>query len=36
MDIIVDTTGQTDLLTRDRLVYSDDDDFSFEDTGNET
>nr|XP_034194417.1 deoxynucleotidyltransferase terminal-interacting protein 2 isoform X1 [Osmia lignaria] len=33
MDIIVDTTGQTDLLTRDRLVYSDDDDFDFEDTG---
>lgn len=29
MDIIIDTTGQEDLKTRDRLIDSDDDDFDF-------
>ncbi|XP_076755974.1 deoxynucleotidyltransferase terminal-interacting protein 2 [Xylocopa sonorina] len=30
MDIIIDTKGEADLLTRDRLVESDDDDLNFD------
>lgn len=34
MDIIIDTEGQADLLTKDHLVDSDEDDLDFENDGN--
>lgn len=34
MDIIIDTEGQADLVTKDRLVDSDEDDLDFENNGN--
>lgn len=34
MDIIIDTKGEAELVTRDRLIESDDDDLDFENTGN--
>ena len=34
MDIIIDTKGEAELATRDRLIESDDDDLDFENTGN--
>lgn len=34
MDIIIDTKGQADLVTKDRLVDSDEDDLDFENDGN--
>ncbi|XP_076673825.1 deoxynucleotidyltransferase terminal-interacting protein 2 [Andrena cerasifolii] len=33
MDIIIDTKGEAELATRDRLIESDDDDLDFENTG---
>lgn len=32
MDIIIDTKGQTDLVTKDQLIQSDEDDIDFENT----
>lgn len=35
MDIIIDTQGQSDLLSRDHLIdFDDNDDLLFEDIGN--
>lgn len=34
MDIIIDTKGEADLLTKDHLTDNDEDDFDFENSGN--
>lgn len=36
MDIIIDTEGQADLVTKDRLVDSDEDDLDFENNGTQS